>query len=68
MKDLNPAVMKAVETLDYRVTVGDVAANAGLDLNVAQQGMIALAANTQARAVYEALGFETVVLTMEKRL
>jgi hypothetical protein len=48
MKDLNPAVMKAVETLDYRVTVGDVAANAGLDLNVAQQGMIALAANTQA--------------------
>ncbi|MDA0674469.1 MAG: hypothetical protein O3C67_12285, partial [Cyanobacteria bacterium] len=48
MKDLNPAVMKAVEALDYRVTVGDVAAKAGLDLNVAQQGTIALAANTQA--------------------
>lgn len=45
---LDPTVMKAVETLDYRVTVGDVAANAGLDVNVAQQGLIALAANTQA--------------------
>ena len=44
----NPAVMKAVESLDYRVTVGDVAAQAGLDLNVTQQGLIALAADTQA--------------------
>jgi hypothetical protein len=44
----NPAVMNAVEALDYRVTVGDVAANAGLDLNTAQQGVIALAADTQA--------------------
>lgn len=44
----NAAVMKAVESLDYRVTVGDVAARAGLDLNVAQQGLNALAADTQA--------------------
>ena len=44
----NTAVMKAVESLDYRVTVGDVATQAGLDLNVAQQGLNALAADTQA--------------------
>lgn len=44
----NTAVMKAVESLDYRVTVGDVAAQAGLDLNTAQQGLNALAADTQA--------------------
>ena len=44
----NAAVMKAVESLDYRVTVGDLATQAGLDLNVAQQGLIALAADTQA--------------------
>jgi hypothetical protein len=39
----NPAVMKAIERLDYRVTVGDVAAQAGLDINLAQQGLLALA-------------------------
>ncbi|MGF1458988.1 MAG: hypothetical protein ACFBSG_08165 [Leptolyngbyaceae cyanobacterium] len=44
----NTAVMKAVESLDYRVTVGDVAAQAGLKLAVAQQGLNALAADTQA--------------------
>ncbi|MGF1524894.1 MAG: hypothetical protein ACFBSF_21420 [Leptolyngbyaceae cyanobacterium] len=44
----NTAVMKAVESLDYRVTVGDLATQAGLDLNVAQQGLNALAADTQA--------------------
>lgn len=44
----NSAVMKAVESLDYRVTVGDVAAQAGLDLPTAQQGLNALAADTQA--------------------
>lgn len=35
--------MRAVERLDYRVTVGDVAAQAGLDVNLAQQGLLALA-------------------------
>ncbi len=45
---LDTAVMTAVESLDYRVTVGDVAAEAGLSLAIAQQGLIALAADTQA--------------------
>jgi hypothetical protein len=39
----NPAIMKAVEQLGYRVTVGDVAAQAGLNINLAQQGLLALA-------------------------
>lgn len=39
----SPVVMKAVEQLDYRVTVGDVAAQAGLDINFAQAGLLALA-------------------------
>jgi hypothetical protein len=39
----NPAIFQAIEQLDYRVTVGDVAAKAGLDLNTAQQGLLALA-------------------------
>lgn len=44
----NPVIMKAVEHLDYRVTVGDVAAQAGLDVNLAQQGLLALAAQADA--------------------
>ncbi|MGF1478281.1 MAG: hypothetical protein ACFB4I_02145 [Cyanophyceae cyanobacterium] len=40
---LNPAIAKSVEQLSYRVTVGDVAAQAGLDVNIAQQGLLALA-------------------------
>lgn len=39
----NPQVMQAVETLGYRVTVADVASQAGLDLNVAERGVLALA-------------------------
>lgn len=39
----NPKIVKSVEQLDYRVTVGDVAAQAGLELNFAQQGLLALA-------------------------
>lgn len=42
------AVLQAVERLGYRVTVGDVAAEAGLPLNVAQQGVLALATDVQA--------------------
>ncbi|MBD2185376.1 hypothetical protein H6S82_13565 [Planktothrix sp. FACHB-1355] len=41
----NPSIMQAVEQLHYRVTVGDVAAKAGFDLNVAQQGLLALASD-----------------------
>lgn len=39
----NPQIIKSVEKLDYRVTVGDVAAQTGLELNFAQQGLLALA-------------------------
>ncbi len=41
--ELEPKVMQAVEALDYRVSVGDVAANAGLRIPVAEQGLLALA-------------------------
>ena len=41
----NPKIVKSVEQLDYRVTVGDVAAQAGLELNLAQQGLLALASD-----------------------
>lgn len=41
----DPTIMKAVEQLGYRVTVGDVAAQAGLNINLAQQGLLALASN-----------------------
>ncbi|MEL6327250.1 MAG: hypothetical protein AAFQ61_10155, partial [Cyanobacteria bacterium J06626_23] len=44
----SPDIMAAVEALDYRVTVGDVAAQSGLALPLAQQGILALAADTQA--------------------
>jgi hypothetical protein len=39
----NPALLQSIEKLDYRVTVGDVAAQAGLELNFTQQGLLALA-------------------------
>ncbi len=42
----NPAIMRAVEQLGYRVTVGDVATQAGLNVNLAQQGLLALASDT----------------------
>lgn len=38
-----PKVMQAVEALGYRATVGDVAAQAGLQIPVAEQGLLALA-------------------------
>jgi len=40
--ELNKDVMQAVESQGYRVTVGDVAARAGLDIKIAQQGLLAL--------------------------
>jgi len=39
----DPAIVKAVELLDYRVTVGDVASQAGLDVNLAERGLLVLA-------------------------
>ena len=38
-----PEMMQAIERLGYRVTVGDVAAQAGLDLNLTQTGLLSLA-------------------------
>lgn len=42
---LDPSIMKAVEALDYRVTVGDVASQAGIDVRLAEQGLLALASD-----------------------
>jgi len=39
----NLTIIQAVEQLGYRVTVGDVATQAGLNINIAQQGLLALA-------------------------
>ncbi|NEO16350.1 MULTISPECIES: hypothetical protein [unclassified Moorena] len=39
----NPTIMKAVEQLDYRVTVGDVAAQVGLNIHQAEQDLLVLA-------------------------
>jgi hypothetical protein len=39
----NPAVMRAVEKLGYRVTIGDLASQAGLDVKQAEQSLLALA-------------------------
>lgn len=39
----NSVILRAVETLDYRVTVGDVASQAGLDVKIAERDLLALA-------------------------
>jgi hypothetical protein len=41
---LNPRVIAAIEQLNYRVTVGDVAVKSGLELQVAQQALMTLTA------------------------
>ncbi len=41
-------ITQAIEHLDYRVTIGDVAAQAGLSLQEAQQEVLALATDVQA--------------------
>ncbi|QDZ40934.1 hypothetical protein FRE64_13885 [Euhalothece natronophila Z-M001] len=40
----NPLITKSIEKLDYRVTVGDVAGETGLQLQEVQQGLVGLAA------------------------
>lgn len=40
---LNSNVMQAVEKLDYRVTIGDVASQAGMDIKLAERDLLALA-------------------------
>lgn len=44
----NPTIMQAVEQLGYRVTVGDVAIQAGLNVAEANQGLLALATDAGA--------------------
>lgn len=39
----NPLILKAIESLNYRATVGDVASKAGLNINLAEQGLLVLA-------------------------
>lgn len=39
----NPAIINAVEQLNYRVTVGDVATQAGLNVATVEQGLLAIA-------------------------
>jgi hypothetical protein len=41
----NPQIIQSIEQLNYRVTVGDVAAKAGLNINITQQGLLELASN-----------------------
>ena len=41
--NINPAITKAVEQLDYRVTVGDVASQTGLNVEQSRQDLLALA-------------------------
>jgi hypothetical protein len=45
MPSPNPAIMQAVERLGYRVTAGDIASQAGLKVDLAQQGLLALASD-----------------------
>ena len=43
----NPQIMDSIDNLNYRVTVGDVAAQAGLELSTARTGLLALAADAK---------------------
>lgn len=41
----NPTIMQAVEQLNYRVTVGDIAARTGLNINQSEQALLVLASD-----------------------
>ena len=41
----NQAIMQAVENLGYRVTIGDVVTQTGLNIRLASQGLLALASD-----------------------
>lgn len=45
---VNPQIAQAIEALNYRVTVGDVAAQAGLEINLTQSAVLALASDVGA--------------------
>jgi hypothetical protein len=55
---MNPrqATMQAIEKLDYRVTPGDIAAQAGLNLEIANSQLLALAADTSAHMQVSEVG------------
>ncbi|MCU0547990.1 MAG: hypothetical protein MUC48_01460 [Leptolyngbya sp. Prado105] len=40
----NPELLNAIESLNYRATIGDVASVSGLNINLAEQGLLVLAA------------------------
>ncbi|WP_342597543.1 hypothetical protein VKI21_04645 [Cyanobacterium aponinum UTEX 3222] len=46
MASPNSAIMQSVEKLNYRVTVGDVATQSGLDVKIVQQELLQLANDT----------------------
>lgn len=46
MNNPNSAIMRSIEELNYRVTVGDIATQSGLDIKVVQPELIKLAADT----------------------
>jgi len=54
--DFDPVLMKSIERLGYEVTVGDVAANSGLEINLAQKGLLALASETQGNLLVSETG------------
>jgi len=39
----DPAILRAIESLNYRATVGDVAAQVGLNVNLVEKGLLAIA-------------------------
>ena len=49
LTDLNPVIMTAIDRLQYRATVGDIATQSGLNVAIAEQGVLALAAQTGAQ-------------------
>ena len=43
MPTADPSILKAIDSLNYRATVGDVAAQSGLNINLTEKGLLALA-------------------------
>jgi hypothetical protein len=60
-------VITAVEKLNYRVTVGDVSAQSGLDLNLVQTELLSLASNTSGNLQVSETGEVVYVFSPEVR-
>ncbi len=54
--NFDPALMTSIEQLGYSVTVGDIAASSGLEINQAQKGLLALASETQGNLLVSETG------------